>query len=225
MILPSHLAPLPVFTSEESSPSASRAWNEDFVSAGDVVKVLLGTSGSLPVEGLPAEDFDSFAGRADVFYDRPPVSPFRSLAEEAPRILILSDQAPPARVKRNLLHPAFEAASTAPTPAVAGVKRAAAPIVAIAAAGDAEDSFGAPPQSGGDRWWLFGLGVAIVAIVFSGTFVDFTSREAAKRADLDLERMSASSRVAAVETPAPLAPEPATATATGSLASAQSSTR
>ena len=67
MILPDTLAPLPVSPRGEN-PAEYPVPFEDFVSPGDVRSVLLGGRAELPVECLPAEDFDSFAGRADVRY-------------------------------------------------------------------------------------------------------------------------------------------------------------
>jgi len=70
------------------------------------------------------------------------------------------------------IHPAFERPPTS--------RRAAPPRVAA----DPEDDFGRSPC--GDRWWVFGMGLAAAALLFSGVVVDFISREAVRRCQFAL---------------------------------------
>lgn len=65
------------------------------------------------------------------------------------------------------IHPAFE-----PLPAS---RRAEPPRLAV----DRESDFGRPGF--GERWWVFGMGLAAAAMLFSGVVVDFVSREAERR--------------------------------------------
>jgi hypothetical protein len=126
---------------------------EDFVIPGEVRRLLLG--GVSPAEAdRSSVDLDSFAGRGDVF-----------LAERPARMELeaFSDR----EFEGRGVHPAFERMS--PT------RRAAPPRVPV----DREEGFG---RSGiGDRWWVIGMGLAAVAVLFSGTAVDFISREAVRR--------------------------------------------
>lgn len=161
MIIPENLAPLPVSPRGDDPAGSAHGVMEDFVTAGDVRKVLLGTAGELPVEGLSADDFDSFAGRADVPY------PSRS-SPSADRSVEL--RVPDLALEPQVIHPAFEVLP--PT-----TRRAAPPRAAAAV--DREATFGRKRMT--DRWWVIGMGVAASAILFSGTFVDFISREAVRR--------------------------------------------
>ncbi|MCW1924269.1 hypothetical protein OKA05_17015 [Luteolibacter arcticus] len=161
MILPDTLSPLPVLPRGDDPAGAPRIDIEDFVTAVDVRKVLLGTAGDLPVEGLAAEDFDSFAGRADV--PHPACSPFASGRQVELRV-------PDLAVEPPTIHPAFDILP--PT-----IRRAAPPKVGPTL--DCESNFGRGRT--GERWWVIGMGLAASAILLSGTLVDFISREAVRR--------------------------------------------
>jgi hypothetical protein len=161
MILPENLSPLPVPPRGEEPGAPPRVEIEDFVSAVEVRKVLLGTAGELPVEGLPADDFDSFAGRADV--PHPARSPFATRRQVELRV-------PDLAVEPQTIHPAFEVIPPA-------ARRAAPPKVAPTL--DCEAGFGRGRL--GERWWVVGMGLAAAAILMSGTLVDFISREAIRR--------------------------------------------
>lgn len=41
-----------------------------------------------------------------------------------------------------------------------------------------------------DRWWVIGMGLAAAAVLFSGTAVDFISREAVRRSQSGVEPVS-----------------------------------
>jgi hypothetical protein len=162
MILPDNLRPLPVIPSGDE-PAASVSF-EDFVAVGDVRKVLLG-AGELPVEGLPAEDFDCFAGRADTPF------PSRTASREvAPMELEIPDMALEAPV----VHPAFEVLPPSG-------RRAAPPKLRQAV--DCEAAYGRSKVS--ERWWVLGMGLAACAVLFSGTLVDFITREAMRRSRVE----------------------------------------
>ncbi len=151
------LAPLPVLPHCEESDGEVRMAPGEFVSEQDVTRVLLGTNGALPVEGLPAEDLDCFAGRADV---RVPPSVFVPVNEE--------DPAPPCRPK---IHPAF-------APLLEESRRAAPPQPAEVT--DMEAAYGVSRGKASDLWWMMGVGVAVAALLFSGALFDFVgSRNAA----------------------------------------------
>lgn len=162
MILPENLAPLPVRPNGEE-PAEYRVPFEDFVAPGDVRNVLLGGRAGLDVECLPAEDFDSFASRADVPF--PPDSPFRATKAQEKELRI-----PDMVLEPRTIHPAFEVLPPA--------GRRAAPPRARAAV-DCEANFGRHRLT--DRWWVIGMGLAAAAVLFSGTLVDFISREAVRR--------------------------------------------
>ncbi|MEK7948964.1 hypothetical protein [Luteolibacter soli] len=166
MNLPDNLSPLPVIPRGEDPAGSARADIEDFVTAIDVRKVLLGTAGELPVEGLSADDFDSFAGRADVPHPQPARSPFASGRQTGLHVPDLEIESPP-------VHPAFEVLPPSS-------RRAAPPKVSAAL--DCESAFGSPRGGrNGERWWVIGMGLAAAAILMSGTLVDFISREAVRR--------------------------------------------
>ncbi len=161
MILPDSLSPLPVIPRGDEPAGSPRADIEDFVTAVDVRKVLLGTAGELPVEGLSAEEFDSFAGRADV--PHPARSPFATGRQVELRVPDLAIEPP-------TIHPAFEVLPPS-------ARRAAPPKVGPTL--DCESTFGRGRT--GERWWVIGMGLAAAAILMSGTLVDFISREAVRR--------------------------------------------
>lgn len=162
MILPDNLSPLPVLPRGDEPAGSSRAEIEDFVTAVDVRKVLLGAAGELPVEGLSADDFDSFAGRADV--PHPARSPFATGGRQ------VELRVPDLAIEPQTIHPAFDVLPPS-------ARRAAPPKVGATL--DCESSFGRGRT--GERWWVIGMGLAAAAILMSGTLVDFISREAVRR--------------------------------------------
>ncbi|MDB6080613.1 MAG: hypothetical protein JWO82_4360 [Akkermansiaceae bacterium] len=207
MILPQNLTPLPLGPRSEDSPQPA-AWDgEDFVLSNDIHRLLLGATGGLPVECLPAEDFDSFAGRSDVVIPRtaatssllPSPAPALSSTRISPFIALAGSRplaAAPARM--TALHPAFETLTAA--------RRAAPPRIVM----DVEKDYGKSAR-GGDRWWMLGVALAVGAITLSGTFVDFTSREAVRRAGMEQQSKPHSSAATSATLPAPAekaAPKP-----------------
>ena len=162
MILPESLRPLPV-TPNGDEPAVSVPF-EDFVAVTEVRKVLLG-AGEFPVEGLPAEDFDCFAGRADIPF------PSRTAPKaDVPVELPIPDMA----LENPVVHPAFEVLPPS-------ARRAAPPKLRQAV--DCEASYGRSRVS--ERWWVIGMGLAACAVLFSGTLVDFISREAMRRSRVE----------------------------------------
>lgn len=155
MYLPTNLSPLPVPSRDGEGAAAGDEFDDDFVRAGDVRKVLLGGEGEHPVEGLSSVDYDSFAGRADV------PCPSSARWNDTPRVA-LSVPEP------LLVHPAFEVLPPS--------RRATPPVPRVK---DGEASFGGVKMS--DRWWVIGMGLAAAAILFSGAAVDYISREAVRR--------------------------------------------
>lgn len=136
---------LPVLPRCEEADGSPRAGGE-FVRERDIARVLLGTTGALPVEGLPAEDFDCFAGRADV---------------RLPEIVKASPSPDSAPVTG--IHPAF-------VPLVEEARRAQAP--AVAEVSDMEAAYGIARGKTSDLWWMMGVGVAVAALLFSGALFD-----------------------------------------------------
>jgi hypothetical protein len=160
VILPDNLAPLPVSPRVGEAAGDIAVSFDDFVRPCDIRGVLLGSTPELPVEGLSADDFDSFAGRADI--GMPPRSRWRDPSNS--RLAV-----PDLALEPQVIHPAFEA--------LPPVRRAAPPRARGAV--DCEATFGRSKLS--DRWWVIGMGLAAAAILFSGTAVDFISREAVRR--------------------------------------------
>lgn len=189
MILPQNMTPLPVGPPNEDLAISEFGDGDDFVLRNDVYRVLLGASGGLPVEGLPAGDQESFAGRGDVKITR--TSPFIGIVEDRPAAV--------APAALTAIHPVFATLTAA--------RRAAPPRIVM----DIERDFGTT-QRGADRWWMLGVALAVAAITLSGTFVDFTSREAVRRAGLEhrpvttaLPAIETIQTPALTERPAPLA--------------------
>ena len=170
MILPDNLAPLPVSPRGDETAGGSTVAFEDFVSLGDVRKVLLGGVCEPTVEGLPAEDFESFAGRSDV------VCPSGSRGGGASHGPVA---VPDREFEPRLIHPAFET-----VPLV--VRRATPPKARQVE--DCEAGYGRARLS--DRWWVVGMGLAATAVLLSGTAVDFISREAVRRSNSGVEPVS-----------------------------------
>lgn len=150
MILPDNLSPLPVAQRGDEVELGC----EDFVSYGEIRRLLLGGDSPAAIGGLSSEDLDSFAGRGDIL---PAVGPAR----------VERDLAAESAFEGCVLHPAFEGLSPS--------RRATPPRVPV----DREEGFGR--SAIGDRWWVIGMGLAAAAVLFSGTAVDFISREAVRR--------------------------------------------
>jgi hypothetical protein len=173
---------------------------EDFVAAGAVRKVILGTSELPVVEVLAADDFDDcFAGRADFplpkraakWRPRP-----KGKAKDQARAQIAADLgirlAPDAEpepepaeleiadmsLETPVVHPAFEVMPPA-------ARRAAPPQLRERAAADCEAAYGRSSSRRGEGWWVIGMGLAACAVLFSGTLVDFISREAMRRSHVE----------------------------------------
>jgi hypothetical protein len=176
MTLPDTLRPFPVIPPGDGS--TIQVPFEDFVAVTEVRKVLLG-AGELPVEGLPAEDFDCFAGRADIPFPSRTAAALAGSAE-----LRIPDMA----LETPVVHPAFEVLP--PPGRRAGPPKLRQPV-------DCEASYGRAKVS--ERWWVIGMAFAACTVLFSGTLVDFITREAMRR-----------SRVEAFVMPQP-APPPAVA--------------
>lgn len=124
----------------------------------------------MPVEGLPAENFESFAGRSDVVFP----SASRWTSERDVTIAV-----PDLKFEQPVIHPAFEVLP--PT-----VRRATPPRSRVAE--DCEATYGRGTLT--DRWWVIGMGLAAAAILFSGAAVDFISREAVRRSQSGVEPAS-----------------------------------
>ncbi|WP_367875204.1 hypothetical protein [Luteolibacter sp. Populi] len=164
MILPQTLSPLPVSPSG-NRPEVSPPF-EDFVSAGDVRKVILGTS-EFPVSGLPADDFE-FAGRADI-----PLPERVAKWKPKPREVKVELEVADLALETPVVHPAFEVIPPA--------RRAAPPQLRERA--DCEAAYGRSKPN--ERWWVIGMGLAACAVLFSGTLVDFIYREALRRSHVE----------------------------------------
>lgn len=126
----------------------------EFVRERDIARVLLGTTGVLPVEGLPAEDLDCFAGRADVRI--PSNGPERGAPATETSV-----RPSPA------IHPVF-------VPLVEESRRAQAPVVTDVV--DLEAAYGISRGKTSDLWWIFGVAVAMAALLFSGAVYDAIPR-------------------------------------------------
>ena len=124
----------------------------------------------MPVEGLPAEDFESFAGRSDVVF------PSASRLTKVRDVPVL---APDLKFEQAGIHPAFEVLPPS-------FRRATPPRARVAE--DCEATYGRAKMT--DRWWVIGMGFAAAAILFSGAAVDFISREAVRRSRSGVEPVS-----------------------------------
>lgn len=124
----------------------------------------------MPVEGLPAEDFESFAGRSDVVFHS---ASRQAAGREVPVVVPELKSEPP------VIHPAFEALPQ-------NVRRATPPRARVME--DCEATYGRAKMS--DRWWVIGMGLAAAAILFSGAAVDFISRDAVRRSRSGVEPVS-----------------------------------
>ncbi len=206
---------------------------EDFVAAGAVRKVILGTSELPVVEVLPVDDFDDcFAGRADFPLPKraakwrpravkPTGSPLRGKAAPPPEPAELD--MPDIALEKPVVHPAFEVMPAAG-------RRAAPPQLHERA--DIEAAYGARGRSGnrGERWWVIGMGLAACAVLFSGTLVDFISREAMRRSHTEALVLPArnpalsTAKAGAAAVPSPPGTGSNTATAQSSGAPGEKST-
>ena len=183
MIIPDDLVPLPVRSSGDEPAGGRQMVEDDFVSAVDIRRVLLGGRDEAIAEGLPADDFDSFAGRSDVPYPSRSVPAPTAVPVEKPRVAV-EEVDPELRV----LHPAFEI--LAPEP-----RRAAPPKPRVMI--DREASFGRSKVS--DFWWVLGMGFAVIAILLSGTVADLVSRETTWRGMSHIEPVNETFRGAPPE--------------------------
>jgi hypothetical protein len=145
MILPDSIAPFPVSPVSDAAPVTTS--EEDFVSPQAVRKVLLGTLGELPVEGLPAVEFVGFAARVPV------PERMEKPGEELSEPFYYEDQ--PLSV-----HPAF-----VDVPDLALPRRARAPLLQS----NWEESL-TPVSRATDLWWMFALLLTLSSVLSALTF-------------------------------------------------------
>lgn len=161
MFLPDNLSPLPVASRDDAPAPDGGEFPDEFVRAGDVRRVLLGPACAPEWDGLPAEDFASFAGR--------PAFPEPVVRSRTPGFEISPESLE--------LHPAFQV--------LPPLKRAAPPKLREE---ECEAAFGRARSS--DRWWVIGMGAVAAVILLSGAAVDFIYREAVRRNRSDVEQVS-----------------------------------
>lgn len=93
---------------------------------------------------------------------------------------------PDMALETPVVHPAFEVIPPA-------TRRAAPPQLQPRerAGADCEAAYGSNHRTrGGERWWVIGMGLAACAVLFSGTLVDFISREAMRRSQVQVEALA-----------------------------------
>jgi len=160
MIIPDNLRPLPVADDEaKASPAAGE---QDFVHERDVRCLLVGPL-SVPNPKPRRFPADDFAGRDDCDAgDTRAASPFVALAPD--------DEPWEPEPDRSL--------PKGPHPALDSPRKPSPPKPRI----DVEQDFGG--RAVGDRWWVLGVGIALLALLCSGSLVQIVSHEAVKRAGL-----------------------------------------
>jgi len=162
MIIPDSLSPFPGLPRPQDSKDEARMKIDDFVCDIAVRELLVGPMLVTPLITTRVPNGGGYAGRDDLAEDDSPfvtLSSDESYADEASQI--------------------FEPKS--PHPALAPPRSAAPPQPRI----EPEKGFGQRDRS--DRWWVIGMGVALLVILGSGTMIEIISSEAVRRSQISQE--------------------------------------
>lgn len=245
MILPKTLSPLPVCPSGDDPAGAdledfvaAGAVRKAILGTSELPVVEV-----LPVDDFD----DCFAGRADFplpkraakWTPRPQARPATKVSRDSARAQLAADlgihlapepaesrkatakagaaaeidpdelELPDMALETPVVHPAFEVIPPAS-------RRAAPPQLQPRERADCEAAYGSRNR-GGERWWVIGMGLAACAVLFSGTLVDFISREAMRRSHVEALALPVKSPNAATtaRAGASAVPVPAASTAQG----------
>lgn len=160
MIIPDNLSPFPVLPKSQDSRDQPKSEIDGFVCDDAVRELLVGPMLVTPLITTRVPNGGGYAGRDDL-----------SAGHDSPFVTLSSDEA------------YVDDASNAPLPdgphpALAPPRSAAPPQPRI----EPEKGFGRHDRS--DRWWVLGMGVALLAILGSGTLIELISNEAVRRARL-----------------------------------------
>ena len=158
MIIPDNLTPFPILPQSSDAKKVLRSEIDSFVSEDAIQKLLVGPMLVTPLHATRVPNGGGYAGRDDLSTD-----------DESPFVTLSSDSAYPDEVSER-----FEPGE--PHPALATPRSAAPPIPRI----EPEKGFGRHDRS--DRWWVLGMGVALLVILGSGALVELISNEAVRRA-------------------------------------------
>lgn len=162
MIIPDNLSPFPVLPKSHDSKDEPKSEIDGFVSDIAVRELLAGPMLVTPLITTRVPNGGGYAGRDDLPDDGSPfvtLSSDESYADEADQV--------------------FEPRS--PHPALAPPRSAAPPQPRI----EPEKGFGQHDRS--DRWWVIGMGVALLVILGSGTMIELISSEAVRRSQISQE--------------------------------------
>lgn len=157
MIIPDNLSPFPVLPQSNDSKDEPKDETDGFVCDNAVRELIVGPMLVTPLVTTRVPNGGGYAGRDD-------------LADNggSPFVTLSSDEA-----YEDEAHTSLEPGN--PHPALATPRCAAAPQPRI----EPEKGFGRHDRS--DRWWVLGMGVALLTILGSGTLVELISNEAVRR--------------------------------------------
>ncbi|MEP4076620.1 hypothetical protein [Haloferula sp.] len=158
MIIPDNLSPLPVLPPSNDSKETPRPEIEGFVCEDKIHEILVKPILVTPMVTARVPDGDGFAGRDDV----------ATVDDASPFVTLSSDEAYVDEASKP-----FE--PDGPHPALAEPRHATPPTPRI----QPEKGFGL--RQGSDRWWVLGMGVALLAIFGSGTLIELISNDAIRR--------------------------------------------
>ena len=156
MIIPENLSPFPVLPPSSGTVKTATTEADGFVCEEAVREMIVGPMLVTPLITARVPSGSGFAGRDDLSDD------------DSPFVTLSSDEAYPEKRQTE-----FE--PNKPHPALAAPRFAAPPTPRL----EPEKDFGRSYRS--DRWWVLGMGVALLAILGSGTLIEHISNEAVRR--------------------------------------------
>ncbi|MGB6219567.1 hypothetical protein [Haloferula sp.] len=181
MIIPDNISPFPVLPASHDSEKKPRIEIEGFVCEDTIREILAGPLSVSPLVTTQVPIDEGFAGRNDLV--TPVACPFVK-PQACPFVALSSDEAYADEASMVL-------ESNGPHPALAEPTHVAPTITRV------EASKGWRKRHNSDRWWVLGMGVALLAVLGSGTVIEMVSNEALRRSQI----------TEAVETATPVAKE------------------
>ena len=158
MIIPDNLSPFPVLPVSSDVEKAPRAEIDGFVTENAIREILVGPMLVTPLVTARIPKEESFAGRDDLSVGDDD-SPFVSLSSDEAYVDEASEEFEP----------------DGPHPALAEPRHAAPPVPRT------EPGKGLRHHHRSERWWVLGMGVAMLAVLGLGTLIQLVSNEAGRR--------------------------------------------
>lgn len=168
MIIPDNISPFPILPASHDSAKKPRIEIEGFVCEDTIREILAGPLSIAPLVTTQVPMDEGFAGRNDLV--TPVACPFVK-PDACPFVALSSDEAYADEAS-------MVPESRGPHPALAEPSLLAPTITRV------EASKGWRKRHQSDRWWVLGMGVALLAVLGTGTVIEMISNEAPQRSTI-----------------------------------------